>query len=92
MEEYIENLAPPTGAFNGNPQATMPSSFWLLMYGTWHFRLDSRRFDSFCARHGWGADRGKAGQCWASLALEFLQGGLERDRVRRQNFALRGRW
>lgn len=71
IEDYLDNLAPPNGALDRS--SLSPSSFWILMYGTWHFRLTSKRFLEFCDRHGWNADPGKGELALGNLLLHALQ-------------------
>lgn len=73
MEESLENLAPPNSVYVSRSEKANASSFWLLMYATWHLRLNTVRFDEFCDRHKWMEDRGKAEKVLGNMLLHALQ-------------------
>ena len=72
MEDFIENLAPPSVPLEiRNDQDA--SKFWLLMYGAWHFRLNRVRYAKFLKRHGWDSDPEKGEEAIGNLLLHALK-------------------
>ena len=70
IETFVENLAPPNAAIDKGKMNA--SAFWLLMYGVWHFRLSTDKFNRFCADHGFdGHSKGEA--VLGNLLLHALQ-------------------
>jgi len=72
MEEYIDNIAPPSVPLRISNDSSDASKFWLVMYMAWHYRLGPR-FDSFAKQHGWGSDLEKAETSLGNLVLHALE-------------------
>ncbi|MGO8758359.1 MAG: hypothetical protein ACLQG3_09570 [Terracidiphilus sp.] len=70
IETFVTNLAPPNAAFEKGKMSA--SAFWLLMYGVWHFRLSTDKFNRFCRDHGF-EDHYKGESVLGNLLLHALQ-------------------
>jgi hypothetical protein len=71
MHEYIDHLAPPSVPLNINGKMAGPDSFWLIMYGAWHYRLGPR-FEKFAESCGSKNDLAKAESALGNLVLQAL--------------------
>jgi hypothetical protein len=72
VEAYLDELIPPSLAFNFSA-GRIGSAFWFLLYASWHFISNERRFAAFCERYNWTPGGETARRAVDSLLLQSLQ-------------------
>jgi hypothetical protein len=73
IQEYVENLAPPSACHVHNDVVSEPDRFWLLMFACWDFRLNRKRFGDFAEKFGWSNDLAEAEEAVGNLLLHSLR-------------------